>query len=143
MGLVAQGTQSLADIVTGHRPLTVLSFWGDHQVFGESPSGWHWTNLTLHLVNGVLVALLATALGISGWFAAGLFLLHPIQVEAVAYVNGRAELLVTCGILFALWAVTWKTRRLLGVLLGALIAATSKESAVVLAGLLPLVWWIR
>lgn len=65
----------------------------------------HGVNVGLHLVAGTLVyavaATLATPLVAVG--AAGLFLLHPLQIEAVAYLTGRWDLLVTVTILASVW----------------------------------------
>lgn len=71
---------------------------------GVRPSVLHTTNFVLHAANGLLLGALASFLGlppIGAFFASGLFLLHPMQVEAVAWVSGRKDLLAA---LFALLA---------------------------------------
>lgn len=105
-------------------------------------------NLGLHLCNGGLLALLLLPNAVSLLPVAliGLFWLHPLQLETVAYLaGGRGELLMTMGVLVALlgaqaWPRSW------GILLacvGTLMALLSKEAAVSLIVLLPLAQWYR
>lgn len=111
--------------------------WASFRVTPDAPSA-HVGNVALHLVNGALVAGVGSALAgpWAGVLAASVFLLHPLQVEAVAYITGRADLLVTGFTLIALWcALTWTDRggvwRLV-VLAHALAgAALSKEIGVI------------
>lgn len=104
-------------------------------------------NLSLFLVCGLLIARLASRLGLPGWLAAGLFLLHPMQVEAVAYVSKRGELLAALGLLGAcLAALSHGSRWWRGPVIGLLVGLTwhTKAPAVVIAGLVPFVWaWDR
>jgi tetratricopeptide (TPR) repeat protein len=82
----------------------------DHHVSGTRPFGYHLTNLILHLVNVVLLALLGrqilARLGYQRSFipalAAVIFALHPLNSEAVVYCNARPNLLVTTFYLLAL-----------------------------------------
>lgn len=83
--------------------------WASFRVTPD-PASAHVGNIALHLVNGALVAGLGGSLAgpWAGAFAAGVFLLHPLQVEAVAYITARADLLVTLFTLIALWsALVW------------------------------------
>ena len=80
-----------------YRPLVLLSFMGDFALWGLNPWGYHLTNTSLHVLNSVLVYLLmsnyvspTTALMGSILFAA-----HPIHIEAVTYISGRGELLMS------------------------------------------------
>lgn len=147
-GLIAQGQDPVGlPVLRPNRWLTVLSFQGDARVFGAALGGWHLTNLAVHLVNGLLVWSLAGTLGLPGWLAAGVFLLHPIQSEAVIYLNGRGDLLSTLGILLVLvsvlrdeWADGWRS---LGLGVGLLVALLSKETGIVVLLLLQLCWQVR
>lgn len=70
-----------------------------YRVFGMNPSGFHFFNILLHIINGFLVYVLIRFLtekkeGIS-LAAAILFLLHPVQNEAVACVAGISNLVFT------------------------------------------------
>src|ERR1035437_7737707 len=78
------------------RSLSVLSFRLNHWLDGNNPRGYHAANVSVHLVNIVLVYLIASELLESDFavlVACALFALSPIQVESVAYVSGRTELL--------------------------------------------------
>ncbi|HEY8156028.1 MAG TPA: tetratricopeptide repeat protein [Myxococcota bacterium] len=77
-------------------PLTWLSWMLDAQLYGLSPRGFHATSLALHVAN-VLLALLAFtrltgSLGV-GAFTAGVFALHPLHVESVAWAAARKDVL--------------------------------------------------
>jgi Tfp pilus assembly protein PilF len=75
-------------------PLVFSSFWLDHKLFGLEPLGYHVVNVLLHLVNALLVFRLARRLEVPGAaFVAGLFALHPMMVESVAWVSERKNLL--------------------------------------------------
>ncbi len=91
-------------------PLTWLSHAVDYQLFALDPSGHHVINLLLHAINVVLlfwVLWRATArLGCS-FMVAALFALHPINVESVAWVAERKNLLSMCFLLLALAAYRW------------------------------------
>ena len=93
-----------------YRPLTVLTVWLNHRVHGLDVRGYHVVNVLLHALASVLVFYVAKAImrigapaGVSdraqhptaAW-AALLFAVHPVHVEAVANVAGRAELLSAC-----------------------------------------------
>jgi len=80
-------------------PLTWLSFMLGVEIHGPGPAGHHAVNLTLHLVNSlILLGLLCSASGRLGPSAlvAALFALHPLHVESVAWVSERKDVLSTC-----------------------------------------------
>src|SRR5262249_44739266 len=77
-------------------PLTWLSHALDCQLFGLNAGAHHITSVLLHAVNVVLLfLLLAKATGAYGksLFVATLFALHPLNVESVAWVAERKNLL--------------------------------------------------
>lgn len=122
--------------ITVYRPLTLLSFALDHALFGPDPLPYHLVNVALHAAAALLVAALAAGIGLppaGAWFAGALFAVHPIHLEAVNLIVGRAELLgAVFGLLFLLAARSPSAAARRGspvLLLGALLA---KESAVVL-----------
>ncbi len=89
---------------TGTRPLLMMSFWINHRFFGNEPFWLHVFNVVLHFVNALLVYLLARRLlgrvgedgpkrDLLAAIAGGVFLLHPIQTESVAYIASRSEVL--------------------------------------------------
>ena len=94
------------DTVTrNYAPLTILSLLIDHTIWGMNPCGYHATNVLLHLINGILVQLLVRQLSgnnFIAWITAALFLVHPVQIETVAWISSRKGLLSATFILAAL-----------------------------------------
>lgn len=96
-GLAAIGTSFLEG---NYHPLTLLSYAVEYRLFGLDPRPYHLTNLALHLANVLLVFLLTRRLFGGVALAAGVglaFGLHPMRVEAVAWVSERKELLSALG----------------------------------------------
>ena len=95
-------------------PLTWLSHALDCQMFGMDPAGPHEINLLLHVVNVLLLFwVLKRATGRVGRSAmvAGLFALHPMNVETVAWVAERKNLLSMLFLLLALAAYRWYAKK--------------------------------
>ncbi|MBV8843763.1 MAG: tetratricopeptide repeat protein [Bryobacterales bacterium] len=144
----------LSGWINGLRPLLMFSFWMNYAANGIDPYVYHVTNVVLHLLNSVLVALIAAKLlewagtekniarSALGVFAGALFLLHPIQTEAVAYVASRSEVLSVffyyaayCVFLYRRSAqITWLRAIAVLALFGA--AASTKEHTLTLPVLL-------
>ncbi len=92
-------------VTRNYAPLTIASLLADHTFWGMQPSGYHATNVLLHLINGILVFLLTRQLTRNdsvGWLTAALFLVHPVQIETVAWVSSRKGLLSASFMLSAL-----------------------------------------
>jgi Tfp pilus assembly protein PilF len=88
-------------------PLTWLSLMLDRELFGMNPGGYHWTNVVLHLL-GVLFLFLALdrmtgVLWCSG-LVAGLFAVHPLHVESVAWVAERKDVLSGLFWMLGMWS---------------------------------------
>jgi tetratricopeptide (TPR) repeat protein len=86
-------------------PLTWLSHAVDYQIFGLNPVGHHYVNLLLHAANAVLLFLLlwrATGLTWPSVVVGALFALHPVNVESVAWVAERKNVLSMLFFLLAL-----------------------------------------
>ncbi len=95
-------------------PLTWISHEFDCQLFGLNPAGHHFTSLLIHAMNAALLFLLLVwATGRIGpsWLAAMMFALHPIQVESVAWVAERKNVLSTLFFLATLAAYGWYARK--------------------------------
>ncbi len=95
-------------------PLTWLSHALDCQLFQLEPRGHHEVNLLLHAANVLLLFwVLRRATGYAGrsFMVAALFALHPINVESVAWVAGRKNLLSMLFFLLALGAYRWYAKK--------------------------------
>ncbi|MBI4465355.1 MAG: tetratricopeptide repeat protein [Acidobacteria bacterium] len=93
--------------VSNWHPLTWLSHMLDVQLFGMNAGAHHLTNVLLHIANSILLfGLLHRMTGALGrsTFVAGLFAVHPIHVESVAWVAERKDVLSTLFWLLTLWA---------------------------------------
>src|SRR5204862_6210407 len=79
-------------------PLTWISHMLDIEMYGMNAGWHHLTNVLLHMASSVLLLGLlyrmTGALGRSA-FVAGLFAVHPIHVESVAWVAERKDVLST------------------------------------------------
>ncbi len=100
---------------SSYYPVRSLTYALDYEIWGLNPGGFKLTNGTIHLANVLLVFWLilrffrrgAEAERVSGtwWevsvatFSAGVFAVHPVVVQPVAWVAGREELLMTLGAL--------------------------------------------
>jgi Tfp pilus assembly protein PilF len=95
-------------------PITWLSYALDGQMFGLNPEGYHTTNILLHAANAVLLFLILESATGSAWRSlavAALFGLAPINVESVAWISERKNVLSMLFFLLALAAYGWYARR--------------------------------
>jgi len=79
-----------------YAPLHLLSYMLDFQLVGMNPGWFHGINVVLHMANGLLFYLLVhrlTGKPFWGFVSSAVFLLHPVQVESVAWVTERKNLL--------------------------------------------------
>ena len=91
-------------------PLTWLSHALDCQLYGLNPAGHHFTSLFIHALNVLLLFLLLQKVTGSRWrslLVAGLFALHPLNVESVAWIAERKNVLSTFFFFSALGAYGW------------------------------------
>lgn len=95
-------------------PLTWLSHAFDCQLFQLKAAGHHYDNLLLHALCVVFLFLfLESATGLAGRSAvvAALFAVHPINVESVAWISERKNILCTVFFLLGLLAYLQYARR--------------------------------
>jgi len=82
------------DTTPQYYPITFTSFWIEYHLFGLNPVVFHATNILLHAANAMLVWMLLVYLGLPwAWLAAVLFAIHPVNVESVAWISERKNLL--------------------------------------------------
>ncbi len=132
------------------RPLVILSFAADWQLSGGNPVWLHAVNVAWHAAaTAVLVPFLAAYVPVTAALAGALiFAVHPVHVEAVANLVGRAESMAAVFLLLALLAgrdvrrraqegrPTWPAE--LALLAAVLAGLLTKEHAAVAVALLAL-----
>jgi tetratricopeptide (TPR) repeat protein len=138
-------------------PLVFTSFWAEYHLWKLHPFGYHLVNVLLHALSAILLWRVLRRLKLQGaWWAAAIFALHPIQVESVAWITERKNVLSGVFYFLALLAYfrfrtpkeeaaavrrrDWRFYRLvIGLFLCALLSKTVTLSLP--AVILLLVWW--
>ena len=131
-------------------PMVWTSYWLEYQLWSLDPAGYHWVNVLVHAACSLLIWPILARLKIpGGWLAALLFALHPVNVESVAWITQRKNVL---SLFFFLVAVLSYLRyddqrrpiRYGFALFAFVLAMLSKGAAVMLpVVLLMCVWWLR
>jgi tetratricopeptide (TPR) repeat protein len=133
-------------------PLVYTTFRIEHRLWGFNPSGYHITNILLHIINSLLLWRLLSRLNVPGaWLAAAIFALHPVQVESVAWITERKNVLMT--LFFFLSLLAWvrfiekpeiRLWRFYFLSLGLYaLALFSKTTACTIPAALVLILWIK
>ena len=132
------------------KPVTLISHMLDAQLFGLNPAGHLLTNLSLHVLS--VIVLFCVLLQVTGslWpstLVAGLFALHPLNVESVAWVAERKNVLSTLFWMLSMWAYVRYVKRpdwlrYLGVMAALVLGLMSKPMLVTLpCALLLMDYW--
>ncbi len=135
-----------------YRPIFLVWLRMNDMLFGSRPWGWHLTSLMAHLGVTLLVYFLAVRLledRLAAAFAAVIFGVHPIHIEAVAWVSGVTDPLLALFFIGSFLcylrqkegaSARWKWMATsLGLFAGALL---SKETGVVFPGVIIAYEWI-
>jgi tetratricopeptide (TPR) repeat protein len=121
-------------------PVTVLSLAVDYRLFGLNVAGYHATNLLLHIGCALLVYALLLRLRFRPLVACATALLwavHPLQVESVAWISERKNVLsglffFAAFYVFVGYAGARRARSYLGMLVLYTLAVLAKMNALVL-----------
>jgi tetratricopeptide (TPR) repeat protein len=87
-------------------PLTWISYMMDSELFGLNPGEQHTVNVLLHLGSSILLFLTLERMTRQRWrcaLVAGIFALHPLHVESVAWIAERKDVLSTFFQMLTLW----------------------------------------
>ncbi len=149
-----------------YRPLISVFMVTDYMTWGLNGLGFHITNLLFHLTSTITLFFVSLRLGktfagttsseIKGsavtfaFFASLIFGLYPLHPEAVSWITGRVDTIVTTFIVVSLWcymqwrdgkSVLWCAGSIVSLILGLL----SKEMAITLPATMAayevLLWW--
>jgi Flp pilus assembly protein TadD len=131
-----------------YRPIQLVTYIFDYQVWQLNPFGYHLTSILLHVATTFVVFLLMMRIVKEksiALFASLLFALHPIQTESVAWVSGRIDLLLGLAITLMMYFYLCmrqqsehSTRYRLLAMAAFALALFTKESAAFYLLLLPL-----
>ncbi|MEN6624860.1 MAG: glycosyltransferase family 39 protein [Candidatus Sumerlaeia bacterium] len=130
-------------------PITYSALWLEWRLWGEAAVGFHAVNVILHAIVGIQIWRLMRRLGLPGaWLAAALFVAHPVNVEAVAWVISIKGLLAA--LFFLLCIEFYMNHEERGGRTWMILAATaaaaamlSKSSPVMLPVALGILAWYR
>lgn len=147
-GLLAIWLAPPADL--NYWPVTWTSYWIDYQLWGFDPVGYHVVNILIHAASALLMWALLQRLGVPyPWFVAFVFAIHPVNVQSVAWISQRKNVLSLFFFLLS-WLAYLRSeeRRGAGMLTGSvasyLVAMLSKPAAAPLPAVLLLsAWWQR
>jgi len=136
-----------------YRPLISIFMVVDYLLWGTNGLGFHITNLGFHLASTVLLFFIMRRLArqfnddgsiLMPASAAAIFGLYPLHTEAVSWITGRVDAIVTTFYLASMWCYIWYRQStaagrlparpawLAGSLVAMLCALLSKEMAIML-----------
>ena len=131
-------------------PLTYSAFWMENKLWGNSTLGYHLVNILLHAASALLVVRILQKLEVPGaWLAAGIFALHPVQVESVAWISELKNTL--SGVFYLGSALAYlkfdrtRNRKLFAAALGLFILGLLSKTVIATlpAAWLLIFWWKR
>lgn len=131
------------DVALFYRPLSSLSYAAGYSLWGMSSGGYHLTNVVLHAVATVLVAVTVremTTQPVVGYLSGVLFTVHPLAVNVVPAIARRQDILVSIFVLGTLFLFVRSRRADRPHLFGGAVvtyglALGAKETALVVPGL--------
>jgi len=136
--------------LNSYNPLVILSFAVEYKFSGLNPATFHVVNLIIHLINSLFVfwlIFLVSKNNLVSLFTALLFSVHPLHVEAVAWIAARKEVLYSFFYLASIISYLYYRKNeckpvyLIISLLLFLLSVLSKPVAVTLPAILILLDW--
>jgi tetratricopeptide (TPR) repeat protein len=131
-------------------PLLHSAFWLEHRLWGDAVLGYHLTNVVLHAVSASLVVMIVRRLSLPGaWLAGFVFVLHPVCVEAVAWISEQKSTLsgvfyLAAALLYFNFDRTRRKSQYFAALALFVLALMSKTvTATLPAAILVVFWWQR
>ncbi len=103
-----------APFASNYFPLTLMSHMLDRTLFGNHLGGHHLTSVALHALNSVLLFYVILSMTGARWSSAVvamLFAVHPLNVESVAWIAERKNVLSTTFWILSMWAYVGYARR--------------------------------
>jgi protein O-mannosyl-transferase len=86
-------------------PVSYSTLWIEWRLWGMTPTGYHVINLILHILESLLIWVILRKMSIPGAFLAALiFIVHPVNVESVAWIAQRRNVVA---MLFFLLSILW------------------------------------
>lgn len=131
------------------RPIRDLSHWADFRLHGHDPLLSHLHHLGLLAALAALVGVFLQRIGRGGWFGCAALVLafvHPVQVEVIAWISGRKDLLAGLALFGAMLAFLrfLRAERPLGwaavTALGVAVGVMAKGHVIVAPGVLAMLW---
>lgn len=152
-----------------YRPLISVFMVTDYMTWGLNGLGFHITNLLFHLTSTIVLFFVSLRLAtpfaadpnnssIKGsavafaFFASLIFGLYPLHTEAVSWITGRVDTIVTTFIVISLWCyMQWRDGKsrlwCAGSIVSLILGLLSKEMAITLPATMAayevLLWWER
>jgi len=129
--------------ISYYRPVQNFSYLLDYHIWKLNVAGYHIVNILLHIINAylffIILELIFKNFGSNfksvPLIVSLLFLIHPVNTEAVTYISGRGDLLAA---FFSLISFLFFLRRnsYFLIILFFILSLFSKESSVVLSGII-------
>ena len=131
-------------------PVTFCFFWLENRLWGDWMPGFHLVNILLHLCSGFLLLVILRRLAIPGaWLAVAIWVLHPVQVESVAWITELKNMLSTVVFLGSCLAYLRfdraRERKYYALALALFVLGMEAKAAIIPlpAALLAVLWWKR
>ena len=89
------------------RPMLLITYASEWKLWGDWTPGYHVTNTLIHILNAIILFFILAYISkdfFFRFFPSLIFLIHPLQTEAITYVSGRGDplsfLFILLGLLF-------------------------------------------